>query len=98
MGNIQTVRVGGKVTGQHRMTSISTARPVDGVGNKVLLQAETQAVRLQFGSAPTSTNGFLLATGVIYEIELGPTQSIQDLQVLEATSGAVLNVLAISTK
>lgn len=98
MANIQSVRIGGKITGQHRMTSISTARPLAGVGNKVLLQAETQSVRLRFGAAPTSSVGFLLATGVIYEVELGPDQSIQDLQVIESTGGAVLNVLAISTK
>lgn len=98
MANIQSVNLSGKVTGQHRMTGLSSAVPLAGVGNKVILQAETQAVRIWYGAAPTTSNGLLLATGVVYEIELGPDQSIQDIQVIEAAASAVLNVIAISTK
>lgn len=97
MGN-QRVNLSGKITGQHRMTSLASAIALAGVGNKVVLQAETQSVRIRYGAAPTTTNGFLLATGVVYEFELGPDQSIQDFQVIETAGSAVLNVLAISTK
>lgn len=98
MGNIQSVNLSGKITGQFRMTGLSSAVSIAGVGNKVILQAETQAVRVKYGAAPTTTDGLLLATGVVYEIELGPDQSIHELQVIEAAASAVLNVIAISTK
>lgn len=80
------------------MTSLSSATPVHGVGNKVILQAETQSVRIWYGAAPTTTNGLLLAVGVVYTIELGPDQSIHDIQAIETMANAVLNVIAISTK
>ena len=98
MANIQSVNLEGKVTGQFRMTSLAAAVPVAGVGNKVILQAETQSVRIRYGDAPTTSNGLLLAAGAIYEITLGPDQSIQDIQVIETAASAILNVIAISTK
>lgn len=97
-GNIQSVNLGGKVTGQFRMTSLSSAISVAGVGNKVILQAETQPVRIWYQGTPTTANGFLLAVGVIYEFDLGPEGAIHDLKVIETTASAVLNVLAMSTK
>lgn len=98
MANIQSVNLSGKITGQFRMTGLSSAISVSGVGNKVILQPETQAVRVFYQGTPTTTVGFLLAVGTIYEFDLGPEGSIHDLKVIEVTASAVLNVLAISTK
>lgn len=96
--SIQGVSLAGKITGQHRMTGLSSAKSVAGVGNKVILQAETQPVRIRYGAAPTTTVGLLLAVGTIYELELGPDQNIYELQVIETAGSATLNVIAISTK
>lgn len=93
--SLQSVDLAGKITGQHRMTSLATAIPIAGVGNAVVLQPETQAVRIRINGVPTTANGILLATNGIYEFTLGPDQSIQDIQVIEVAASAVLNVIAI---
>jgi len=98
MANIQSINLGGKITGQHTMSSLSTAKPLAGVGNKVILQPEIQSVRVRFVEAPTTTVGLLITAGTIVELELGPDQSIQDFQVIEVMASATLNVIAISTK
>ena len=97
-GNIQSVNLSGKITGQFRMTTLSSAIAVQGVGNKVILQAEAQNVRIWYQGTPTTANGFLLTVGTIYEFDLGPEGSIHDLKAIEVAASAVLNVLAVSTK
>lgn len=96
--NIQSVNLFGRITGQHVMSSLASALPLVGVGNQVILQPETKNVRLQYNGVPNANTGLLLVADTVYEITLGPDQSISDFQVIETEASASLNVIAISTK
>lgn len=84
------------ITGYHQMPSgsMSSASSLPGTGSVVFIQAEGQNVRYRpDGVDPTSTMGVLLAAGESHTINIG-AGNIPQIKVIEAASGAVLNVIA----
>ena len=96
MANIQQVEIGREVTGYHQLGAgdMTTAVPVPGVGSVVMIQAEAQNVRYRPDDVdPTSTVGVLLAAGETHTLNVGHG-NINKIKVIEATAGAILNVVA----
>lgn len=71
---------------------MSSAISVPGNGHVVMLQAEAQNVRYRCdGEDPTAAVGVLLAAGESHTIDMGEGTS-QQIRVIEAAGGAILNV------
>ena len=90
---VQTTRT---VTGYHQLAAgdMTSVTSVPGSGSVVMIQAEAQNVRYRpDGIDPTSTVGILLAAGETHTINIG-AGNIASIRVIEAASGAILNVVA----
>jgi hypothetical protein len=83
-----------EVAGYWQMASgdLTTATTLVGHGSVVMIQAEGQNVRYRTdGVNPTATVGMLLEVGAIHVINM-PDGSQNDIKVIEAAVGGILNV------
>jgi hypothetical protein len=71
---------------------LTTATTLDGHGSVVMIQAEGQNVRYRTdGVNPTAAVGMLLEVGAIHVINM-PDGSQNDIKVIEAAVGGILNI------
>ena len=85
----QTQEVGRTCTGYFKMTGLTSAKTIPGEGNAVMLQAETQSVRIRLdGVAPDGDTGMLLTAGTIFWY----VGDLSKIQVIEDAATAVLHV------
>ena len=86
-----TVETAYRALGYQQITTLSSATGLTVPANtvKVLIQAETQAVRWRDdGTDPTATVGMNLAVGSTLEY----TGSLPAIKIIEATASAKLNI------
>ena len=94
--SIKSVMEARAVTGSHQLGAgdMASAVSVPGTGSLVMIQAEAQNVRYRAdGVDPTSTVGMVLAAGECHILNVGKG-NIQNIKVIQAVAGAILNVTA----